>query len=100
MDLLERWIASLGLAKEHCIALCEHDGNSVIVPCDDCMSGIYPIYKESIPISSKVTGIEGVDAILLIKTPHNFAKSYELKLAEDSHDGFQIITDNKKYFTF
>ena len=96
-DTITNWMINNGWTTESCIALCEYNKHLVEVPCDNEMSGFYPRYKEAIIIANKPIGIKGIDALLIQKLPRN---AYQFSLGVDTHDGFQIVTDEKEYFKF
>lgn len=84
--------------RETVFAICEYNGNLVVVPCDDEMSGIYPRYEESRIILKEVHNkfevfnkIEdnSIDAIVFMR----YGNKYEVYYAEDGYDGFQLLTD-------
>lgn len=87
------------------IAVCEYNGDIVAVKCDNEMSGIYPDYNTAQPIiigwlySFKLFNKLGhrsyMDAIIFEKTKDKEGKEYvEIYFAEDSHDGFQPISED------
>lgn len=99
---------SMGFENEDTIAICEYNGDIVAVPCENTMSGIYPDYKRSHPLIMgwlydfklfKCIDCNNIDAIIFLlydKEDKNGDKIMEIYFAEDSHDGFQLISDNEE----
>lgn len=86
------------------IAVCEYNGDIVAVKCDNKMSGIYPDYRTAQPIImgwlykfklfNSIENSCDIDAIIFIKEKDKEGKEcVEIYFAEDSHDGFQIISE-------
>lgn len=86
------------------IAICEYNGDIVAVECDNEMSGIYPDYRTAQPIimgwlyKFKVFNLPknyaDINAIIFMKEKDKEGNEcVEIYFAEDSHDGFQIISE-------
>ena len=77
-------------------AICMWEEKLCIIPCDDCMSGMYPVYDKRVILSekniynfpSKIDG-QPIDAIIISK----WNSGFEIDFAEDSWDGFQRVSD-------
>ena len=94
-------IEEIIFSSEDCVfALYKSENNLVIVPCDDCMSGIYPRHDKLVQLDSLgiyefdnyLNDWESIDAIIFEKS--DFLK-IKVSFASDSHDGFQPITYEK-----
>lgn len=95
---------NLGFNIGDVIAICEYKGDIVAVKCVDAMSGIYPDYNTAQPLimrwlyefklfNALEIGID-IDAIIFVKEKDKEGKEFvEIYFAEDSHDGFQIISE-------
>ena len=75
-----------------CVVITIEHNKVIATPCDDAMSGYYPIYKNRVTLCenakySMVIESKKVDGILLT------IEDGEIKVnpVEDSHDGYQII---------
>ena len=91
-----------GFQNESVVAITKYKEDIVVVPCEDCMSGIYPDYRKA---QSIIMG--WLDAFTLLNYSDYdsltidaviFRKEndkYEIFFAVDSHDGFQPITDTE-----
>lgn len=86
------------------IAICKYNEDIVAVGCNNEMSGIYPDYNTAQPIImgwlyefklfNSLENSYDIDAIIFIKEKNNEGKEcVEIYFAEDSHDGFQIISE-------
>ncbi len=86
------------------IAICEYNGDIVAVRCDNAMSGIYPDYKTAqsiimgwlykFKLLNSIENSYDVDAIIFMKgNDEEGNECVEIYFAEDSHDGFQIISE-------
>lgn len=77
-------------------AICMWKDKLCLVPCDDAMSGYYPVYDKAINISdmpivnfpNKING-QNIDAIIL----KLYKGSIEFDFAENTWDGFQPLGD-------
>lgn len=88
--------------KYNYFAITECNDKICVVPCDNRMSGIYPdydkveyLYDDTIKFNNKLYNSDNkmmaeIDAILFIKQ----GETFEMYYAEDSWDGFQIISDD------
>lgn len=76
--------------------ICMWKDKMCLVPCDDEMSGYYPVYDKAVNISdmqivnfpNKING-QNIDAIIL----KLYKESIEFDFAEDTWDGFQPLGD-------
>lgn len=89
-----------GFQDVNTVAITEYKGDIVIVPCEDCMSGIYPDYKKSQPIItgwidsfSLLNRLEDSDTAIEAIIFQKETNGYEIFFATNTHDGFQFITD-------
>lgn len=91
--MLEKFIMSNENLKGYIVyAICMWKEKLCIIPCDDEMSGLYPIYDKRVVLSekniynfpNKIDG-QSIDAIIIRIENGGF----EIDFAEDSWDGFQ-----------
>lgn len=94
----------IGFDKYGVIAICEYNGDIVAVGCNNAMSGIYPDYKTAQPIImgwlykfklfNSIENSYDIDAMIFMKGKDEEGNEcVEIYFAEDSHDGFQIISE-------
>ena len=94
----------IGFDEYDVIAICKYNGDIVTVGCYNAMSGIYPDYKTAQPIImgwlykyklfNSVENSCDIDAIIFMKEKDKERNEcVEIYFAEDSHDGFQIISE-------
>lgn len=85
------------------IAICKYNEDIVAVRCDNAMSGIYPDYKTAQPLImgwlyefklfNSIESSYDIDAIIFMKEKNKKREEcVKIYFAEDSHDGFQIIS--------
>lgn len=86
------------------IAICEYNGDIVAVGCNNEMSGIYPDYNTAqsiimgwlykFKLFNSIENSCDIDAIIFMKEKDKEGNDcVEIYFAEDSHDGFQIISE-------
>ena len=99
-ELIEKYKENF--ADYYVFAVCMWNNRLCLVPCDNEMSGYYPVYEKAISISeikienfpNKVNG-QNIDAIL-ITVYENFRgieDHIEIDFAEDTWDGFQPVSE-------
>ena len=82
---------NLGFNIGDVIAICEYKGDIVAVKCVNAMSGIYPDYNTAQPLIMRwLYEFKLFNALEKDKEGKEFVEIY---FAEDSHDGFQIISE-------